>query len=566
MAAEVIADMRRARRREGRAVASSSGIIIGRVQKLLYGRKAIPEREIDESEINAELLRLLEAINQARGEVEVERQHLLTSGSNDMVMMLDVHRMLIADPELLNKTSRRITAGRINAEWALRQEMDAIQRTFDAIDDAYLRSRKDDVEHAGKRILSHLQGSQPKINESLHESREISDPVIYVGDDFSVSDMVSMWRHGVAGVVIEQGGVDAHNIIVARGVGLAALVGAVDILSDIEDGDTLILDAEKGVWIINPTAQEEATYAQLIAAFCQAQVELGAYAGLASQSSDGHAMQLMANVEFPEELDIADRIGIDGVGLYRSEFFFLNHADIPDEEQQFNEYVSLVRRLNGKPITMRLLDIGGDKPWSYHKLTTNIEGGANPAMGLRGVRLLLRWPDLLRTQLSAMLRAAEEGPVYILIPMVTTSDEVRQVREIAEACHCELGLKQPISIGAMIEVPAAALIADELAQVSDFFSIGTNDLMQYTLAADRTDEEVAHLYESGHDAILQLITLAAAAAKRAGIPIAVCGELSAQPGWTETLLNLEMDALSMSLNKVLLIRRQLSQLNYKPVL
>ena len=550
---------KRALRREGRAVASSSGMIIGRVQKLLHGRKAIPEREISEAETNIELLRLLEAINQARSEVEVEHQHLLDGGSHDMAMMLDVHRMLIADPELLNRTSRRITASRINAEWALRQEMDAIQRTFENADDEYLRNRKDDVEHAGRRILSHLQGNQPAINESLKASRGISEPVIYVADDFSVSDMVSMWRHGVAGVVIEQGGVDAHNINVARGVSLPALVGAVDILANIEDGDTMILDAERGVWILNPTPQESAAYADSMLAFSRAQQELAAYTGLTSSSCDGHEIQLMANIEFPEELDIAESVGIDGIGLYRSEFLFLNHPDMPSQEVQFEQYSELVQRMAGKPVTMRLLDIGGDKPWRYHQLTTNIDGGANPAMGLRGVRLLLRWPDLLRDQLSAMLRAAELGPVHILIPMVTTCEEVEQVREIAEACHRELGLTRPISLGAMIEVPAAALIADELAKVSDFFSIGTNDLMQYTLAADRTDEEVAHLYQSGHAAILQLIKLSATAAKRAGITVSVCGELSANPECTATVLKPDIDCLSMSMTKELHIRRELSQ-------
>ena len=553
-------------RREGKAVASSSGILIGCVQKLLYGKKPIPEHEIEESQVNIELLRLLEAIDESRAEVDVERAHLQKSGADDMVAMLDVHHMLIADPELLNRASRRITAGRINAEWALRQEMDAIKRTFERIEDEYLRNRKDDVEHAGKRILRHLLGSQPSVKERLREVGTAGCPVIYVGDDFSVSDMVNLWRHGVSGVVIEQGGIDAHNIIVARGISMPALVGAVDILADIEDGDRLILDAEKGVWILNPTAEEEASYADSIEAFSRAQLELKAFANIASRSCDGHELKLMANVEFPEELEIADNIGIDGIGLYRSEFLFLNSSEMPSEEQQFEQYVSLVRHMGDKPVTMRLLDIGGDKPWRYHDLTTNIDGGANPAMGLRGVRLLLRWPDVLRCQLRAMLRAGEEGTVHILIPMVTTCEEVNQVREVAEQCHLELGLKKPLSIGTMIEVPGTALIADEIAKVSDFFSIGTNDLTQYTLAADRTDEEVAHLYQSGHAAILQLIRLSAAAAKRAGIPVSVCGELSANPEWTATFLNLDMDCLSMSLNKVLKIRRELSQQKYEPIL
>lgn len=552
-------------RREGRAVASSSGIIIGRVQKLLHGRKPIPERDIEVGKVDVEIERLQQAIDEALAEVNVEREHLQQNGTADMLMLLDVHRMLIADPELRHRTGKRIARECINAEWALRQEMDAIQRSFEKIDDEYLRNRKDDIEHAGRRILRHLLGSQPDMNDSLNETKNSSDPVIYAGDDFSVSDIVSMWRHGVAGVVIEQGGVDAHNVIVARGIGLPALVGAVGCLADIDDGEMLILDAETGCWIVNPTDEEQAAYSRSINDFCLAQLELDAYANMPSRSSDGRELKLMANIEFPEELDVADHIGIDGVGLYRSEFLFLNHAAVPGEEEQYGNYAALIRRMKEKPVTMRLLDIGGDKPWRYHELTTNIDGGANPAMGLRGIRLLLRWPDLLRSQLRAMLRAGEEGKLNILIPMVTTCDEVMQVRAIAEACHRELGLKQPLSIGAMIEVPASALIAEELAKVCDFFSVGTNDLTQYTLAADRTDEEVANLYESGHTAIYQLIRLAASAARKADIPISVCGELSANPEWTGTFLNLGMDSLSMSLNKVLKIRRELSHHSYAPV-
>ena len=553
-------------RREGRAAASSTGIIIVQVNKLLHGRPPHPEHNIDASEVRSEVMRLLAAIDEARSEVDFERSHLLKTGTNDMVIMLDVHRMLIADPELLNRASNRIVESQINAEWALRKEMDAIQKTFEQIEDEYLRNRKDDVEHAGRRILRHLVGSQPGMHASHDETRTMSNSIIYVGDDFSVSDMVMMWRRGVAGVVIEQGGVDAHTVIVARGVGMPAMVGAVGILTDIEDGDLLILDAEKGRWIHNPTPEEALAYAATIESFWQSQIELEAYAGLASKSNDCHELKLMANIEFPEELDVAEQIGIDGIGLYRSEFLFMNGIAAPTEEQQFEQYVSLVRRMKGKPVTMRLLDVGGDKPWHYHRLTSNVEGGSNPAMGLRGVRLLLRWPDILRDQLRAMLRAAEEGEVHILIPMVSSCDEVNRVREIALECREQLGLKKPVSIGTMIEVPASALIAKDLAKVSDFFSIGTNDLMQYTLATDRTDDEVADLYQSGHPAILQLIKLAAAAAKAEGIPISVCGELSAKPEWTETLLNLDMHALSMSLNKLLLIRRQLSQQQYNPIL
>ncbi|MFQ5519270.1 MAG: putative PEP-binding protein, partial [Mariprofundus sp.] len=409
-------------RRQGDAIASSSGIIIGRVQKLLHGRQPIPERKIDRSKIEHEIGRLQLAIDAARAEIDVEREHLSGIGGRDPLMILDAHRMLITDPELCNKTSERIRNDCINAEWALRQEMDAIQHIFEQVKDVYLRGRKNDIEHAGRRILDHLSGQPDESNGLvLNNQPATSDPltpsdqtlVIYVGDDFSVTDVVSMWRHGVAGFVTEQGGADAHNMIVARGIGIPALVGATGILADIEDGDTLILDAEQDVWILNPPPTEQAAYRQFIKALSISRKGLEAFACQPSLSADGRELKLMANIEFPEELDMVDDIGIDGIGLYRSEFLFINESSMPGEDYQYQQYVKIIRRMHGKPVTMRLLDIGGDRPWLYSDLAGHDYGGANPAMGLRGVRLLLRNPELLKMQLSAMLRAAQEGPLQV---------------------------------------------------------------------------------------------------------------------------------------------------------
>jgi len=555
-----------ARRRQGNAAASSSGIIIGRVHKLMHGRQPIPERKMRAAQLDGEITRLMVAVEASVAEIDIERDHLSQIGARDPLMILDMHRMMIADPELVDKAKARIMETHINAEWALRQQMDAIHVVFEQIEDEYLRNRKDDIEQAGRRILRHLLGHNTQHDLLLNSESEPHHQTIYVGDDFSVGDMVLMWRQGAAGVITEQGGAGAHNIIVARGIGLPALVGASDILTDLEDGDALILDAEQGLWILNAPEQEQSAYNKFIEAIDVCQQELQAYATQPSHSKNGHELKLMANIEFPEEMDIATRVGVDGIGLYRSEFLFINESTLPTEEEQFGQYATLVRHMAGKPATMRLLDIGGDKPWLYHELDGHQYAGSNPSMGLRGVRWLLREKKLLQTQLRAMLRAGEEGPVQILIPMVTTCAEVEQVRELAARCHQSMGLNKPLSIGVMIEVPASVFIADELARVSDFFSIGTNDLMQYSLATDRTDEEVAVLYRPEHPAILELIRMTAVAAKKAGIPVSVCGELAANPLWTETFLNLEMHALSMTLNKVLTIRRYLSRKTYQPII
>ena len=550
-------------RRQGHAVASSSGIVIGRVKVLLHGQQPIPERTIHSNSIEREIARLLAAIEAAANAIDVERNHLIDAGVRDPLMILDMHRMLITDPELLLKSSSRIRQDCINAEWALRLEMDAIQAVFEQIEDEYLRHRKHDIEHACKRILDHLTGASEQQEDVANLKKCGDEAVIYVSDDLSVSEVVSLWRHRVAGVITELGGADAHNIIVARGIGLPALVGASGILSDIHDGDQLILDAEQNIWILNPPPHEQTAYAKFKAAISISQKGLEAFAGKPSLSADGHELKLMANIEFPEELDLAEQIGIDGIGLYRSEFLFINESRMPDETRQYEQYAKLIRRMHGKPVTMRLLDVGGDRPWLYSDLAGHEYAGANPAMGLRGLRLLLCNPELLRIHLSAMLRAAEHGPVRILAPMVTTSQEMAQLRDIAAQCKTRLGISQAVPIGSMIEVPAAAIMADEIASVSDFFSIGTNDLLQYTLAADRNDEEVAHLYQSGSEALKQLIMQTAAAAKKAAIPVSVCGELAADPEWTATFLNLDMEYLSMSASSILGIRRYLSRLTYQ---
>ncbi len=543
-------------RREGRAVASSSGVIIGRVKKLLCGVMKVPQREVLSTQLNHETARLLKAVEAAVTEIDIERNHLLDSRNNDSLPILDAHKMLLCDPELMSSAQARIMDACINAEWALRQEMDAVKDVFDAMEDEYLRQRREDIEQAGCRILRHLMHDH---DGTAEYGRNEKHPVIYVGDDFSPPDVVSLWRRGVGGLVAEQGGADAHNIIIARGVSLPALVGAAGILDDIEDGDMLILDAEQGRWVLNPSEEEQASYHRFIQAMDLLQESLQSFAGQPSLSRDGHAMTLMANIEFPEELESAEQIGIDGIGLYRTEFLFMDAYKMPDEEAQYQQYVRLLKAMHGKPITMRLLDIGGDKIGLYKGILRHDFGGSNPAMGLRGVRLLLSQPEWLETQLRAMIRASREGPLNILIPMVTHCREVERVREMVDACCSELGISQPIPVGTMIEVPAAVMIADELAEVSDFFSIGTNDLMQYTLAADRTDEDVADIYTADHPSIKKLIRMTVKAAKKAGIPVSVCGELAASPQWTEAFLRMDLDALSMSLHQILSIRRQLSK-------
>jgi phosphotransferase system enzyme I (PtsI) len=543
----------------GGGVASSDGIVIGHIQKLASGRHPIPERAIEHARIPFELQRLDSALQKALKELDEEKEHLAGLRSQEPLLILEAHRMMLLDPELIQKVRHLIQDKQINAEWALRQQLDIIGLVFDEIENPYLREKKSDVEQVGVRILRQLMGESLKL-----ELPGSSQPQILLGQEFSPQDIVALWRLGIAGIIAEQGGMNAHSIIVARGIGLPALIGSDDILDKAEDGDAIILDARLDKWILNPTGKDLEQYRNFIAAFEVTRAELEQFADKPSLSSDGKAFPIMANLEFKEELTQTHHVGAEGVGLFRTEFAFLQSRDVPSHHTQYQHYSHVIRSMQGAPVTFRLLDIGGDKPALFQQLSGYRYGGANPAMGLRGVRLLLHLPELLKHQLTALIKAAEDGPLNILVPMVTSVEEMEQVRDIIEVCKHELGITRHIPLGAMIEVPAAVMIAQELATVSDFFSIGTNDLIQYTLAADRGDEDVGSIYRPGHPAIYQFIKMSVKAARKAGIPISVCGELAADPDWTQSFLNMGMDSLSMGLNSILTIRKHLSHLKYQP--
>jgi len=546
--------------RRGTSVAASPGIAIGLVQKINPGQNPIPEKEIDADDVQAEIDRLEQAIIDSVADLDAERLHLLNLESQEPLHILDAQRLMLLDPDLSRKVMDMIREKQINAEWALHQQMSIITEVFEHIEDDYLRTRKIDVEQIGKRILSHLTGQEDKPFSLLANGEN----VILVSDDFTPLEIIRFWREGVAGFIAEQGGSNAHSIIIARGIGLPALMGAEGVTSQIEDGAPVILDGEHGLWIANPDQAALSEYQRFTQAMDLVQEGLQAYAKQPSVSADGHALKLMANLEVDDEVPLACSIGVDGVGLYRTEFMLAGANRLPGEEDQLRHYTSVLRGMEGLPVVFRLMDIGGEKPMLFEQIIGHDAKGMNPSLGLRGIRILLRHPDVLRVQLMALLRSADEGEIQILIPMVTHTDEIIQVRDMLNECARELGVKSRIPVGAMIEVPAAVMIADELAKVSDFFSVGTNDLIQYTLAADRADDEVAYLYDASHPAVESMLRLTVCAAKKAGLPITICGELAADTKWTEQLMNMGFDALSMSLNHILPVRKRLSSLHYHP--
>jgi len=542
-----------------KSAGKSTGIAIGRIQKLTRGRIPIPEKNIQPHQVEDEIQRLKQSIKYSLDELNIECEQLEQLEILDPLLILEVHRMLLTDPELTEKTIDSIAQNLVNAEWALRQQIDRIKMVFAAIEDPYLRERSDDIEQVGARIIRHLQGHVPK-----HELISGTSDTILIADDFNPVDVVKFWRQGAAGLIAEQGGMNAHNIIVARGIGLPMLVGVNDILSQARDGDMMILDAELGTWTINPQAQDIRKYELFRNALHIIEQDLQAYATRPSTSEDGHAMALMANLEFLDEVAMLQQVGAEGIGLFRSEFMFMNAQQLPDAAAQAQCYKRLIQATNGGPVTIRLLDIGGDKPVLFREIAGHEYAGANPALGLRGIRLLRQWPEILQHQLTGILLASQSGPVQLLVPMVASTEEVELVRNMCEQICRQQGLNFNSRIGTMMEVPAAVMIADELAKVSDFFSVGTNDLIQYTLATDRSDEEADHIYGAKHPAILKMLELTVRAAKQQGIPVTVCGELASDDNWTETFLNLDIDALSMSTHNILPIRKHLAKLRYQP--
>jgi len=543
----------------GNAIASSDGIVIGRVQKVASGRQPIPERRISETDVPIELQRLEKAVADATRELREEQEHLRNIASQEPLMILKAHNMMMHDPELIEKARYIIREKQINAEWALRQQLDAIEAVFDAIEDPYLREKKSDVEQAGLRILRHLMGQSMKFDIS-----GTTEPQVLIGKEFTPQDIVMLWRIGIAGVIAEQGGMNAHSVVVARGIGLPALIGSDDILDIANDEDEVILDATLGKWIINPSADDREDYRKFMAALEIIRSDLSVFAGKQSLSLDERHLPIMANLEFEEEVVQARQVGAEGVGLFRTEFAFLQSPEMPEKKELHRHYAAVVRGMENRHVIFRLLDIGGDKPALFRQLSGYRYVGENPAMGLRGIRLLLRHRELLRLQLDALIKCADLGPISILVPMVSMVEEMEQVHELIEVRKQALGITQNIPVGLMIEVPAAVMIADELARCCDFFSIGTNDLIQYTLAADRGDEDVGRIYKPSHPAIRQLIQMTVDAAKKHDIQVSVCGELAADPAWTQTFLDMGMDSLSMSLHSILMIRKHLSRLMGHP--
>ena len=529
----------------------SGGIAIGHAHLTSHARVEVAHYVLDKKYIPDELARFDEAILQTRAELEVLRIHIPPQAPAELSAFLDMHLMFLGDEMIAEEPKRLIADTQCNAEWALAQQMEALVARFEEIDDPYLRSRQEDVVQVVQRVLKALTGHPSHLPLVGGDADRI-----LVAHELSPADMILFKSVRFAAFITDLGGTTSHTAILARSMGMPSVMALHNARGLIRDQDMLIVDGREGVVIVNP---DEAILAEYRLRQNQWRIDTDKLKRLKTSKAatlDGTPIELHANIELPQDLPAVKESGAQGIGLFRSEFLFLNRDDLPSEDEQYEAYKTVVETLDGKPVTIRTLDLGADKqaPWGHSMAD-------NPALGLRAIRLCLAEPGMFHTQLRAILRASVHGHSRILIPMLASFMELRQTLQLFDEAKQSLradGLKfdEGIKVGGMIEVPAAALSATFFAEQLDFLSIGTNDLIQYTLAIDRADDSVAHLYDPLHPAVLNLIQLTIRAGAKAGKPVAVCGEMAGDPALTRLLLGLGLRAFSMQPTSLLQVKQQ----------
>jgi phosphotransferase system enzyme I (PtsI) len=538
----------------------SPGVAIGVVYHYDAGAVTVPEYCLPKDQILPERLRFAEALAAAVRQVETLRgktANLPAEVSEELGYLLDAHLQMLKGSRLVRGVERRITEDRVNAEAAVQQEIGQIADSFAAMDDAYLASRVDDIREVGLRLVRNLTKTPFKPFSNMPAN------AVVLAEELSPADTALLNPAEVAGMATVLGGAAGHTAIMARSLGLPSVVGIAGVLAGVRTGMPVIIDGTAGAVILNPSRETLKLYRVKRADLLRERRRLDRMGKVPAVTLDGTHITLLANLELPAEIDAVMANGAAGIGLFRSEFMYMNRDDLPSEEEQYQLMAGLVRRLDGRPLTIRTLDCGGDKLAP----ALGIVDSPNPALGMRAIRLSLKRPDILDPQLAAILRAGVHGPVRILLPMVCAVSELVAVRHRMEQVAKDLTARKiPIAsplppLGTMIEVPGAALAADSLAWHSDFFAIGTNDLTQYTLAIDRTDEAVAHLYDPLHPAVLRLLQFSTEAALRARIPISVCGEIAGNPRFTALLLGLGIRDLSMSAHSIPLVKERVRSLD-----
>ena len=539
-----------------KGIATSDGYAIAPVYVLKDPDLSFETEQV--SDPAAEIERFKAAVAQSREEVQRIQEQAKANLSAEELQVFDAHLMFLADPEYVGQIESVIESEQINAEAALQQVSTMFITMFESMtDNAYMQERAADIRDVSQRILASLLGVE------LASPAAIAHEAILVAEDLTPSDTSQLNKQFVKAFVTNIGGRTSHSAIMARSLEIPAIVGTKTITEEVQHGDLVIVDAHEGMVILNPTEQQVEEYQQKMAKEAEFRVELETLLDAESTTQDGHKVEVAANIGTPKDMTGVLKNGAEGVGLYRTEFLYMDSADFPTEEEQYDAYKTVLEQMDGKPVVVRTMDIGGDKELDYLDLPDEM----NPFLGYRAIRISLDQTEMFKTQLRALLRASVHGLLRIMFPMIATVDEFRQAKAIYEEVKAELDQEgiayaDTIQLGIMIEIPAAALMADHFAKEVDFFSIGTNDLIQYSMAADRMNERVSNLYQPYNPAILRLIKFVIDSAHAEGKWVGMCGEMGGDPVATPLLLGMGLDEFSMSAGSVLRIRHLIRNANY----
>jgi len=530
----------------------SNGIAIGRAHLVSHTSLEVVHYVLPKTFLADEVARLDTALDTTRQELSGLKDFRPQQAAAEFDAFLDLHLMILADDHISKAAREMVLTEHCNAEWALKMQMDALVAEFEAFDDAYLRERKTDVVQVVERVLKVLGGQAGHVPPATKHD----EPLILVAHDVSPADLIQLKPHQFCAILTDLGGATSHTAIVARGLNKPCVVGLHHARELVKDHDILIVDGEQGVVIVNPDKQLLAEYKLRQNQFDLEKQKLKRLKTATANTLDGTRIELLANIEMPHDISEVQENGATGIGLFRSEFLFLNRDNLPNEEEQFEAYRSVVEGMAGLPVTIRTFDLGADK-----QLKGATRVASNPALGLRAIRLCLAEPQLFRTQLRALLRASAFGNLKILVPMLSGVAEINQTLQFIASTKQSLATEGiafngSVPIGGMIEIPAAALALGAFIKKLDFLSIGTNDLIQYTLAIDRTDEEVSHLYDPLHPAILQLLSHVIGSTNKAGVPISVCGEMAGELPYVRLLLGMGLRQFSMNSSQLLAAKQR----------